>query len=454
MYPERYRSHHDAENALAKALGLTAHGRSTGVDWSVAEAALCEAADGSRRRCVYIHVPYCDRICNFCNLNRKERACADLDAYAQALIRQIEDYARYPYVTSRPFEAVYFGGGTPTVLDADHIGRVLNALRRDIGLSDGCEVTVESTLHNLPPAKAALLRQAGITRLSLGVQSFSARGRELLGRSYAPAAAIERLDGIVEAFAGTACLDLIYDYPGQTPEEAAADAERCAEAGAASVSFYPLMIHPGSRLGASIELGLTAFKRDLGRERELHDAVYGGLSSRGYELLELSKLAKPGKDEYRYIRVRYDNGDVLPVGVGAGGGLAGYRIYNPAPGARVAMPLEPRWERYHAALGLLQYGRYDPVALTRAMHSGDLPDAESQGRVADALADSAASLAERGLLEAAPDATESDGIAAPRGYRLTTLGIFWGNNAAVELLGAAAAAECRQPHPHKELSYA
>lgn len=454
MYPERYRSHHDAENALAKALGLVAHGRSAGVDWSEPEAALNKAADGSRRRCVYIHVPYCDLVCSFCNLNRKERASIDLDAYAQALIGQIEDSARYPYIRSRPFEAVYFGGGTPTVLDADHIGRVLDALRVSVGLTQGCEVTVESTLHNLPPAKAAQLRQAGVTRLSLGVQTFSTRGRELLGRSYAPAAAIDRLAGIVEAFAGTACLDLIYDYPGQTPKEAAADAEHCAAAGAASVSFYPLMIHPGSRLGAAIGQGRMAFERDLGRERALHDAVYDGLRSRAYGLLELSKLARPGEDEYRYIRVRYDNGDVLPIGVGAGGGLAGYRIYNPAPCARVALPLEPRWERYHAALGLLQFGRYDLAALAATLGSGAPAEACELPAIADALAGAARSLAERGLLEPEPVKPQVDGTGSALRYRLSKLGIFWGNNAAVELLGAAAAAERLQPNRHKEYCYA
>jgi oxygen-independent coproporphyrinogen-3 oxidase len=411
VFTERFRSHHDAEHHLNAALGL----KPRPAPWEEVAAALQKPPSGKPRG-VYIHVPHCDRICTFCNLNRRERKGADLDAYTGYVIEEIKSYEAYPYIRDQPFEVVYFGGGTPTVLDAKQLGRILEALRTRLPLKPDCEITLESTQHNLPAAKAAALEAQGVTRFSIGIQTFSDRGRKILGRTFGGERAVEELRALRSAFSGALGIDLIYSYPDQTPEEAAFDAETCAALDVDSASFYSLMIQGSSALAKSIAAGELVFQRDLAFDRERHHLIYRTLGAAGFRLLELSKLARPGRDPYRYIHIRYENGDLLPLGSGAGGNLAGFPVFSMAPGRRFASAPNPEYETYYRILGLLQFGRYDAEQIAAELGEG----AEA------AVREKIAEYADRGFLEA-PD----DGA-----YRLSPEGIFWGNNIAVDMLRA------------------
>jgi oxygen-independent coproporphyrinogen-3 oxidase len=370
---------------------------------------------------VYIHVPHCDRICTFCNLNRKDRQGADLDGYADYIIEEIKSYGAYPYVREQSFDAVYFGGGTPTVLDLRQLGRIVKALRTHLSLAPDCEITLESTQHNLPAAKAAALEAEGVSRFSIGVQTFSDRGRKLLGRTFDGKRAVDELGALRSAFSGVLGIDLIYSYPDQTLEEAAFDAETCAALGMDSASFYSLMIQGSSALARAIDAGELSFNRDLDFDRERHHLVCRTLRDAGFALLELSKLARPGRDEYRYIRIRYENGDLLPIGSGAGGNLAGFSVYSMAPGRRFVSAPNPEHEKYYRILGLLQFGLYDAEKIAAELGAG----AEARAR------EKIAEYAGRGFLE-----DDDRG-----GCRLSPEGIFWGNNIAVDMLSAIIAAQ-------------
>jgi oxygen-independent coproporphyrinogen-3 oxidase len=387
------------------------------------EAKLRESPPGEGSpRGIYIHVPHCDRICSFCNLNRSERKGADLDAYTAYLVGEIEMYGRQPYVRGQPFDAVYFGGGTPTVLSAEQFSLVLKALRDNIPLRDDCEISVESTLHNLSLEKAAVLERGGVNRFSIGIQTFSDRGRETLGRTGDGTKALDQLRAFRAAFGGILCLDIIYSYPGEKPEEVSFDAECCAVLPADSVSFYSLMIYPGSKLGKAIESGAVTFNRNIESDRERHHIFYRELRRRGFDLLELSKLARPGRDRYRYIRVRYDNGDIIPIGAGAGGNIAGIPVYSMAPGKRFVSSPNPRYEKYHKILGYLQFGLYDPERITGELDEGAKKAVKERIRYYH----------DQGLLEeTAPGAP----------LVLSADGVFWGNNIAVDILSAAIRAE-------------
>jgi oxygen-independent coproporphyrinogen-3 oxidase len=373
-------------------------------------------------RGVYIHVPWCDRICSFCNLNRKGTQEADLEGYTAYLIGELERWAAYPYIRKQEFDAVYFGGGTPTVLSTDQLVRILGTLRRCFPLKRDCEITVESTQHNLPVEKAAALEAAGVTRFSIGIQTFSEAGRKLLGRTWNQERAIGELAALRSAFSGTLGIDLIYSYPGQSPGEAAFDAETFLASGADGVSFYSLMIHQGSALAASLDAGKIAFDRDIAFDMERHHLLYHTLKAGGLRLLELSKMVRPGRDRYRYIQLQYGGNDLVPIGSGAGGRIAGYPIYSMAPGRRFVQAADGRYERYYRILGLLQFGRYDPAIITEGL------EAEAAEAVREKLRDFAA----EGFLEASPQGP---------GWVPSADGIFWGNNLAVEVLRTAIDAE-------------
>jgi oxygen-independent coproporphyrinogen-3 oxidase len=418
VFAERFRSHHDAEAGLEALLGKPkGHlGRILKMtNWSAVEKKLRESPRGLPRG-IYIHVPYCDRICSFCNLNRKERSGADLDAYAAYIAGEIKAFGGYPYIREQPFNSVYFGGGTPTVLTTEQLALILDALHRHIPLADDCEISVETTQHNLGVKKATALADMGVNRFSVGIQTFSGRGRKVLGRTFDGEKALEELRALRAAFKGVLGIDIIYSYPDQSLEELKKDAEICISSEIDSVSFYSLMIHKGSALALSIERDETQFVRNIEWDRERHHRFYRELAGAGFTLLELSKLARPGRDPYRYIHIQYENGDLLPIGSGAGGRLAGFGIYSMAPGRRFVSPVNKQHEKYYRMLGEFQFGLYDPSRMDLS------PEAEK------AVVEKIKDLSGQGLLTPMPESSA---------WALSPDGIFWGNNIAVEVLRAA-----------------
>ncbi|MDR2314037.1 MAG: radical SAM protein [Spirochaetaceae bacterium] len=418
MFTERFRSHHDAEGSL-EALLKKPRGHLGRLfkmaSWSTVEKKLRESPRGLPRG-VYIHVPYCDKICSFCNLNRRARNNEDLDAYAAYIAGELKTFGAYPYIRDQPFDTVYFGGGTPTTLSAPQLGLILDALHAHIPLAADCEITVETTQNNLGLKKASALAELGVNRFSVGIQTFADRGRKVLGRTYSEEKALEELCALRAAFTGVLGIDIIYSYPDQTLEELQRDAEICISSGIDSVSFYSLMIHKGSALALSIENKETQFVQDLKWDKERHHLFYRQLAGAGFTLLELSKLIRPGRDAYRYIHIQYENGDLLPIGSGAGGRLAGFPVYSMGPGRRFVSAPNPEYEKYYRVLGLLQFGRYDAKKI--AGHLGSEAEEQAAKKITEYL--------DRGFLETL-DTGE---------YCLSPEGIFWGNNIAVDMLQA------------------
>ncbi|MFW6263263.1 MAG: coproporphyrinogen-III oxidase family protein [Thermotogota bacterium] len=415
MFHKRYRSHHDSEHALKKLLNTTPH--------IVPKDDLIKVLGTSPEkddRVLYCHVPYCDKICSFCNLNRK--FCGDaqskknqtLTDYTDYICSQIESFSDYSYISEKPFKTVYFGGGTPTVLKTSQLSRIIETIHRHLTLTDNCEFTMESTLHNLDDEKIARLKELGVNRFSIGIQTFNDAGRQVMGRTFDQSETVKRLSDIRKLFDQTLCIDIIYSYPGQTIGNIYNDVQLLLNCQVDSVSFYSLMLHEGSVLNKQIENGEVVFDRTLESDRTYHNTFYEALITKGFERLELSKLVKPGRDEYRYIKLKYLNADVLPIGVGAGGRLGNISIYNMAPHKNMYTLTNPEFDFFHEMLGRMQYGIYDLVwykdNLTPEAYDGFMKQFVS-------------------LFEERFFNEESDGL-----FTLTTDGVFWGNNIAVELL--------------------
>jgi oxygen-independent coproporphyrinogen-3 oxidase len=415
MFTERFRSHHDAERQLVRFLGLSGKGVKADQRREL-DLKLHEKPQG-RRRGIYIHVPYCDRICSFCNMNRTAAQGADLEAYTGYVIDSIQSFGAYPYIREQDYEAVYFGGGTPTVLSTPQLTRILKTLGDHIPLRKDCEITVESTLHNLEAEKVSSLADLGVNRFSIGIQTFSDSGRQLLGRNGSGTESAEKLQALRKSFTGVLGVDIIYSYPNQTLEEAAEDALNCINSGADSVSFYSLMIQRASALAERIEQGALRFDRDISFDLERHTLFYQTLKNAGFALLELSKLVRPGADAYRYIHIMYDRGDMIPIGAGAGGYIGGFPVYSMGPGRLGVSAPDDRYDAYYRALGFLQFGVYDPHRI--GCELGDQAREAAVKKIDDFM--------RRGFLEYSGE--------------LTPEGVFWGNNMAVEMLQAVIAAE-------------
>jgi oxygen-independent coproporphyrinogen-3 oxidase len=226
----------------------------------------------------------------------------------------------------------------------------------------------------------------------------------------------ECLRELRQVFSGVLGIDIIYHYPDQPPAEVLHDAEVCAALGIDSVSFYSLMIQSGSLLSKTLADKATALIADIETDRALHNLFYDAMLTSGYELLELSKLARPQHDDYRYIKIRYDNGDVLPIGTGAGGSIGGHPVYEMAPHCRMVSKCDPTYDMYNQLLGRFQFGEYD---LTRFPPLSPEASAAVLARIQRFV--------DAGLLTRSGDTS----------WRLTADGVFWGNNIAVDVLQAS-----------------
>ncbi|WP_412851583.1 radical SAM protein [Ectothiorhodospira shaposhnikovii] len=409
-YPRRKRSHHDAIMPLQPLCEGTA---------TLGEHLLNRTAD-SRPRAIYLHIPFCRRICHFCNMRRMKGSPES--RYADLLIREMEAVTRIPYVRDGIYGAVYFGGGTPSTLSTPDLQRILQALRTHFQLTDDVEITLESSLSDLDEDKLRAVMAEGINRLSLGVQTFHDRGRRLLGRlgdGEWVKAHIRRFRALGLDNLG---MDLIYHYPMQSDGELAHDLAAIAELDLAGFSLYSLMIREKSRLAHEHMAHATQTPQTLAREWQLFSRILEAGQRQGFESLELTKMVRPGRDRYRYVALRYQGGDTLPLGAGAGGRLAGMMLMNPLSLEAYAQSLErvtdregmttrPPYDALYRFIGAIQFGHVTPGTVPEAAHADLLARCEQR--------------VDQALLTPLGDGR----------YSLTPKGIFWGNNLAAELAG-------------------
>jgi len=170
---------------------------------------------------LYVHLPWCLKKCPYCDFNSHEAKGEPPHArYLDALRADLE--AALPFVWGRRIHSVFIGGGTPSLFAPEHIDRLLGDIRSLLPLEAGCEVTLEANPGTFERERFRGFRDAGVTRLSIGVQSFDDAKLRALGRVHDAAQALASVEEAVDAF-DTFNLDLMYALPGQTPAELEAD---------------------------------------------------------------------------------------------------------------------------------------------------------------------------------------------------------------------------------------
>ena len=206
-------------------------------------------------RAVYIHIPFCDKKCSYCgffqNFTREEAA----HHYVDVLLDELDAAADTPYVQGAPFQAVFFGGGTPTALSDADIARLVQAVRARLPLTSDCEITLEGRIHDLTERKVEAAMNAGINRFSLGVQSFDTRVRQAIGRIDDGETVIATLRRMVEQQGAVVIADLIYGLPYQSMEIWENDVRTQFEIGIAGGDLYQLNVFPSSELARRVASG-------------------------------------------------------------------------------------------------------------------------------------------------------------------------------------------------------
>ncbi|MDI2127449.1 radical SAM family heme chaperone HemW [Yinghuangia seranimata] len=305
------------------------------LDGSLPASAVAEGlpADGRPGRPFgfYVHVPYCASRCGYCDFNTYTAAelggGASQAGYADDAVAEIRLARRVLGDADRPVETVFFGGGTPTLLPAADLGRMLAAIRDEFGLAPGAEVTTEANPESVDPAYLAELREAGFTRLSFGMQSARTHVLQVLDRHHTPGRAQECVAEARAAGFEHINLDLIYGTPGETDADWQASLDAVLAAEPDHVSAYALIIEDGTRIATRIRRGeLPAPDDDVLADRYL--MADEALTAGGLGWYEVSNWAADGAARCRHNELYWTGADWWGAGPGAHSHVGGVRWWN------------------------------------------------------------------------------------------------------------------------------
>ncbi len=263
---------------------------------------------------LYLHLPWCVRKCPYCDFNSHAARELPEAAYIDALLADLE--RALPDIWGRRIHTVFFGGGTPSLFSAEGIARILTGVRTLTQLMPGAEITLEANPGTVEAAKFAGFREAGVTRVSLGVQSFNPRHLQALGRIHDGGEA-RRAAGLAATHFDTFNLDLMFALPGQTLAEAMADVETALAFRPPHLSAYHLTLEPNTPFGHTAPPKLP----DDDLAADMQQAIETRLAEAGMQHYETSAYARPGHASRHNLNY-WQFGDYLGIGAGAHGKLS------------------------------------------------------------------------------------------------------------------------------------
>lgn len=258
---------------------------------------------------LYIHIPWCVRKCPYCDFNSHEaRGGIPEEKYVAALVRDLE--MALPSIWGRKVYTVFFGGGTPSLLSGDAVAEILRQVRMLLPLDLNAEITLEANPGTVEAGKFAQFRDAGVNRLSLGIQSFNDKHLQELGRIHSSQEAKNAI-GIAQQHFDNINLDLMYALPQQTLEEALLDVQTALQFKPQHMSCYHLTLEPNTRF----HLDPPPLPDD-DASSDMQQRIEELLAMRGYEHYETSAFAQPGRRSRHNLNY-WQFGDYLGIGAGA-----------------------------------------------------------------------------------------------------------------------------------------
>ncbi len=266
-----------------------------------------------------MHIPFCVRKCLYCDFNSLADSKVGQAEYAAALLEEME--LRRGELPGAPRAAtLYFGGGTPSLLDPGLVARIIETAARLFGLESAAEVTLEANPGTVNPEKLAAFRLAGVNRLSLGMQSFSDRMLKQLGRVHSARQGREAFSAARDAGFADIGIDLIHSLPGQDLDMWLAELGEAVRLRPEHISAYGLSIEAGTPFNAMERRGELALPDEETAAR-MFEATAEVLGSAGYEHYEISNFALPGRRSRHNLNY-WQRGNYLGFGAGAHSFLA------------------------------------------------------------------------------------------------------------------------------------
>lgn len=276
---------------------------------------------------IYLHIPFCRHKCAYCDFAAYEGLQAYYDEYVEALCHEIELWVeQYPECTKIPVDTIYFGGGTPTQLSLEQLGKILSAVSQYFTWKPNIEATIEANPGELSLEYVKGLRELGYNRISYGVQCFDDALLELLRRGHTAEEAHRAVYEAVEAGFKNINIDLIYSLPGQSVEEIRRQVRTAVALPITHISIYGLQLEPGTNLHAQVEQGRICLPDEDAAE-SMYDCMLDTLAEVGFERYEISNFTNCGA--YSRHNLRYwQYKDYLGFGAGAHSFYKGVRREN------------------------------------------------------------------------------------------------------------------------------
>ena len=298
---------------------------------------LAEATPGAVSLGFYLHVPFCSARCHYCSFNTAALDRAAMARYLGALAQEIDLLAEAPWADNVQIDTIFFGGGTPSLLAVEEMAAIMARLRRSFRVNLAAEVTVECNPESVEVGKLAAYRQAGVNRISLGVQSLDDAMLERLGRLHSAHGARRAYDATRQAGFDNVSIDLMYGLPGLEVDRWTQVVQTILEWAPEHLSAYGLTLDEGSRWGAQGVAGLPPEETVVAQYWALAKAA----AAHGYEHYEISNYARPGF-RARHNLVYWRAAEYLAAGPGGCGFVGDIRYANAKPVARYCSALESR----------------------------------------------------------------------------------------------------------------
>lgn len=274
---------------------------------------------------VYIHIPFCTRICPYCDFNTYAHQEHLIPNYVDALIGELD--LLHAQIGPRPAATIFFGGGTPSLLAPELIARLITAVRERFPLPADAEVTLEANPETITADTLIGFRQAGVNRISLGVQTQQARGLKVLGRAHKPDVPERALAAARAVGLDNFSVDFIFGWPGQTLAEWEDDLDSILRWQPDHLSLYSLIVEPGTPYARGVERGILVLPDD-DTTADMYERAIARLAGAGWQHYEISNWSRTPQHQSAHNLLYWRNGHYLGLGAGAHAHLGHVRSSN------------------------------------------------------------------------------------------------------------------------------
>lgn len=266
-------------------------------------------------KALYIHIPFCDKICSFCPFNKTLKNKQEVSAYIVALKQELFYYANSDYGKSIILGSVYMGGGTPSCLTKEQLIDIIEYVKKYFHISQSAQISIEGSPFNFSFDKLQAIFEIGVNRVSFGIQTFNPKMRENIQLSQTVQQNFDAILNAQKVGFKNICIDLLYNLPGQTMSEWEEDVKTAISLNIDHITIFSLCLVPGTILEHLVTKGIVPVPRSQNEEIDMFIKARKLLLDAGYEQYSIWDFAKTGKVD-KHVQIYYQNQDDL-IGTGA-----------------------------------------------------------------------------------------------------------------------------------------